>query len=645
MALPGSTKSATVRTLIELQAQGVLDGAYTERQLLTTAQKCTEKHATADTPYGPVVQKVPLGIAKLPHWEICHPMAYLWYMTHISTAFANVMRVCTRGGNILRLVIYCDEMVPGNPFRPEKSRTLMCIYWAFVDWPHHVLTRSFAWPCLSILRSTIINEFPGRMSFFARIILRLFFPQQVPGPTQPHSFERGVLIECEGGAYIVKAVFAGWVADLLGHKEITEWKGYNGNMCCLTCGNVGKFHGRGVGDAVGLDCHECGRFRKRSNEDVFAAVDDLVQQQPVLSKTAFENLQTNVGFNLVPEGILLDHSLRRIYKPVDHCIRDYMHTVVGDGVANTLIAVCLHAAAVHGFALEHVQRFMSQCMLPSKYGKVHLNWLSKNRLKKNSLTSFASTVLTIVPIIHMFFERFCTGVPELAEHLRCFKLLHVILGILTTGPEDAAKYTDTLRRLICEMHEVMVKISKPHQRKPKLHHLHHVVDGILWLGKLISCFVCERKHRSVKDSALHVFRHIEHTVLADVINKQSQQIIRGGQLFEDNFLVHPRPVKGAPDDLRQSRNAVLRCGAVAIGDVVFLHNGLCGRVNMFYNAGGQLFVDFHRLPPVHAADLCVRSEGPCTHEFFSVAEVQDACIWYRVAEGVISVCVPPVYSL
>ena len=82
-----------------------------------------------------------------------------------------------------------------------------------------------------------------------------------------------------------------------------------------------------------------------------------------------------------------------------------------------------------------------------------------------------------------------------------------------------------------------------------------------------------------------------------------------------------------------------------VGDVVFLHNGLCGRVNMFYNAGGRFFVDLHTLAPVHDGDLRVRSEGPCTHDFFSVAELLDACLWYRVTDTVISVCVPPVLFL
>ena len=222
---------------------------------------------------------------------------------------------------------------------------------------------------------------------------------------------------------MVKAMFAGWLADLLGHNEITEWTGFYGKVCCLSCGNVGRSHGDGVGNAVGLDCHDCRRFIRRSSDEVYAAVDHLAGQQAIMAKTKFENPETKVGFNHLPEGILLDKSLRLIYRPVEHCIRDWMHTDVGDGVANTLFAVFIHAIEPRG----HVPIFMTQCTLTSKYGRVHLNWLRKNRLQANSLSSFASTVLTIVPIVHMFLMRCCTGVPALAEHVRCFKLLHVLL--------------------------------------------------------------------------------------------------------------------------------------------------------------------------------------------------------------------------
>ena len=65
-----------------------------------------------------------------------------------------------------------------------------------------------------------------------RIVLNIFFS------SVGHSFARGVHINCPQGGYVVTAIFAGFLADLLGHKEITDWKGSNGVRCCFTCGNV-----------------------------------------------------------------------------------------------------------------------------------------------------------------------------------------------------------------------------------------------------------------------------------------------------------------------------------------------------------------------------------------------------------------------
>ena len=77
----------------------------------------------------------------------------------------------------------------------------------------------------------------------------------------------------------------------------------------------------------------------------------------------------------------------------------------------------------------------------------------------------------------------------------------------------------------------------------------------------MSCFVCERKHRHVKDSALHVFRHLEHTVLHDVVNTQCQQLLEGVELFKEQFLVTPRDVRDVPN-LRRSTRAVLKLGGL-----------------------------------------------------------------------------------
>ena len=60
-----------------------------------------------------------------------------------------------------------------------------------------------------------------------------------------------------------------------------------------------------------------------------------------------------------------------------------------------------------------------------------------------------------------------------------------------------------------------------------------------YVGKLLSCFVNERKHKCVKDIALHVLWSFEHTVIHDVVNQQMEQLINGVDIYKDKFLVRP----------------------------------------------------------------------------------------------------------
>ena len=436
---------------------------------------------------------------------------------------------------------------------------------------------------------------------------------------------------------MVRRIFAGFLADLLGQKEITEWKGTGGNVCCIECSNVHK-RARGPNDprGVGLDCADQTKYARRSNEEVFAIVDTLAIQNTILTVAQFEKEETRLGFNFVANGLLMDHSLRGIYKPVDHTIRDWQHTVTSDGVANTCIAETLSAISEKGYKLAHVRSFASLINLPSKYGAIHLNWLSDARMKKHTLTSFSGTILTLFPIIQLFLEKYCCDDPDLVDVCRVYKLLYVILGLLSSGPDAPMHHMATMERLIQEFHELFALCSR--SLKPKLHHLRHILGGIRWLGKCLSCFVTERKHRSIKASALHVFRHIEHTVLADVVNKQCQQMTDGHDLFKNLCLVNPRVVQGRAD-LERSNTAVLPCGAVRHGDVVWFKDATCGRVECFYKLADTIAVDVRLFRNVWS-DLRLLDETRQTRTIVDVNTLVDSCIWYYDAPAVIKVSMP-----
>jgi hypothetical protein len=190
------SKTAIANLLKFLQRKGCLEAGATRRQL----SQASAHHAQQDTPYGKVVQRIELNLPKLKYIDIVHPFALLYYLCQISVVFANMMHGCSLVGNALRLVVYSDGMNPGNPFRPEKSRKLTCVYWAFVDWPAHMLSRTFAWPPLLIMRETVIKQIPGAMAYMNRLILRLFFPEE------GHSFARGIYLPLREASFMVCAI-------------------------------------------------------------------------------------------------------------------------------------------------------------------------------------------------------------------------------------------------------------------------------------------------------------------------------------------------------------------------------------------------------------------------------------------------------
>ena len=627
------TKTALAETLRVLSKQGYLEIGATKREL----REASEHHAKQDTPYGRVVQRIELNVPGLKYLDFINPFAFLYYLTMISAAFAALMHDCCRDATRpLRLVIYMDEMNPGNPFRPEKSRTLQCVYWAFVDWPAHVLSRTFSWIVFCTIRSNIVAKIEGGMSFMCRLILRTFFPKT------GHSMDRGIMLNHKSDTYVMTARFAGFLCDLKGHKENLEWKGTGGNVCCITCANCDKrLVGDHAGNVVGIDCGDSSRFVHRSNMDVYNTVDELVGlHHAATTKTAREALETAYGFNVCPQGILVDHEMRDVFKPVDHTLRDWQHVLVGDGVANSILGETLNALKGFGYPMDTVRNFMLECTLPSKYGKACANWLKDSRLKLHTLTSFAGIILTLVPILFLYMQSFCGDDARVSDHFRLVKLLHIVCGILGTGTDVPMKHIDLLEGLFKQLHELYVELYT--KCKPKIHHMHHIVDAMRWLGKCLSCFVTERKHRTVKDIALHIFRNMEHTVIVDIVNAHCEQILTGRDLFLEMFLVEPREVKLQPEFLT-SRKAVLHFGSARTDDVVFFTDMTCATIVAFFIISDTYFVEVAPLPKVSDDDATLRRRTNDDSYFKECRFLVDSCIWHSTeTAGIIKVCVPPI---
>ena len=106
-------------------------------------------------------------------------------------------------------------------------------------------------------------------------------------------------------------------------------------------------------------------------------------------------------------------------------------------------------------------------------------------------------------ILNCFLNDVVKPTGQLSDHILCFGFLVEIVDHLRMGSEGAALHVDRLTRLI-DLHNQLFILLYEHGVKSKFHHLHHIVDHINWIGKCLSCFVTERKHRSSKSSALYM---------------------------------------------------------------------------------------------------------------------------------------------
>ena len=641
LAAAKGTKANTAEILKSLSKAGMLAitiDESNEHNLKRALTNAASDHARVPTPYGPLVQHLELGLDGCKYLEYVSPFAWLYHMSNISRGFATMMKSICVLGRPLRIVIYADGLEPGNPFRHDHARHLMAIYWCIADWPQHVLQRSFAWPTFAIIRTKFLEEMEGGLSQLMRMVLRVFFK------SIDHSFTTGVHINCTSGDFVVTAIFAGFLADLVGHKEITEWKGTGGRMCCMTCGNVtNMLHSAPSGDEVPANCTNRKKIRVRSNDDVWNIVDDLNREFLRKGKKTgpLKKKETEVGFNCSLHGLLADVGLRDIYFPVDHCIRDWQHTVVQDGVANTQIFnILTWLKAKKMCNIEDVQQFSQICNYPSNWGKLPTSALDPARMKDTTIASFSSIILSVVIVMMMYLEKFFEDVQECSRHFTCFQTLFHIVGILRMGPESAMQHTETLRTLIASHLELCVALYGEYI-KPKGHHLFHVVDGALWIGRLLSCFVTERKHRMVKQCAVNVFRHFEHTVLIDVVNQSIEQVLSGHDLYDAEFLISPKAVVLSSIGFRVANRCVIRVGMVAAGDLVITNTGDVGKiVKVFQRVSDDLvLLEVDAYPSINGDTAC-RSTSRQYHDFFESKSIVDTLIWYFDSPGIIRFSIP-----
>lgn len=244
------------------------------------------------------------------------------------------------------LVIYTDELVPGNPLGPGLRKT-WCIYGTFVQFSLDDLSNELSWLSLLHVRSSIIDKVKGGISQLLKQLLKTIFL----GPCDPRF---GLLLPGPDGSSL-KLFFDLQVLlqDGGSHKYTWSNKGDAGLKPCLLCnvqaepkgGDETLAEGEAMESRLG-NCSTLSALKVFSNEEILGSYDRLQSRQQSMKKKDFGLWQKAVGLTWQPCLLPLDAELRAadLVRPASQYGHDWMHCFCSGGCMNVAVFYFLEAS-------------------------------------------------------------------------------------------------------------------------------------------------------------------------------------------------------------------------------------------------------------------------------------------------------------
>ena len=181
------------------------------------------------------VHAMPGGPATI---NLAHPFALLYHALTSSSEFNDFFRsrIAAVPPSLERpwqLILYSDEVTPGNPLSTSNERKLQAVYFSFVEFGANALSKEESWFTVMAERSTHIKKIYAGMSQAFGLIIKMFFDDaganvQTGGVELPLG-DRNVRLFAKLGVV---------VQDGGAHKMTWHARGDGALKLCLLCQNL-----------------------------------------------------------------------------------------------------------------------------------------------------------------------------------------------------------------------------------------------------------------------------------------------------------------------------------------------------------------------------------------------------------------------
>ena len=165
-----------------------------------------------------------------PLW-LQHPMGLIEVASRISPQFkSNMLEALRRNNGKLSILFYSDEITPGNVIASRNERKAHGIYWSVLEFGWPLLSSELAWFTIGAIRSSVVDNISGGISYVMRMALKKFF-----GAPDGADLRNGVHIKIGGELHLVHGSLGILIHDERAHKFSLHAKGASGKKPCTLC--------------------------------------------------------------------------------------------------------------------------------------------------------------------------------------------------------------------------------------------------------------------------------------------------------------------------------------------------------------------------------------------------------------------------
>ena len=234
------------------------------------------------TPYGKLLQQWEFVLSDGSRKKIFFspPAAAVWLSSHIGGMQQLLeQKLAAHPSNLNSqwdIIVYLDEVSPGNQLKSDNRRKLWCVYYSFGQFREH-LSKELAWFVLCTVRAELVQQLKGGVSELIRQCLWSFHAGH-------GDFSNGIQLASS------KVLF-GKIAMLLGDeaalKAALECKGAAGKVLCFRCQTTlqKRYASSDLEEPWVLHtCTDSAKFRLHTNESVWRTVDLLAARSRTETK-------------------------------------------------------------------------------------------------------------------------------------------------------------------------------------------------------------------------------------------------------------------------------------------------------------------------------------------------------------------------